>query len=131
MADAPKKSTHTEASPFIYLTQNPECLQIFNDKFFKYEVTIEELFESCKNQYFPKEICVLTFKSWIRRERTDHFALKYKITPNPRLTGDISEQDRETAGLYRQARDLDLIEKWFPDKEKREQARLIFERVCK
>lgn len=122
-----KPHTHTIASPLTPLTSNPECQEIFNFKFSEYEVSIDELADACIKYYSPSIVSILTFKTWIRREKIENFPKKGKT--KPKLQQTFSDNELDIAGQYRQAKKDNLIETWYPKLEKREQARLIYEKV--
>lgn len=128
VVNTPTQTSHTHTNASL-LTTNPECLEIFNFRFSEYDVVIDELADACIKFYAPKEVSVLTFKTWIRREKIDNFQKKGKSKVV--IQHSFTEQEQDIAGQYRQAKRDNLIENWYPNEEKREQARLIFERVYK
>jgi hypothetical protein len=117
-------STHTQLT---LLTSNPECQEIFNFRFSGHDVSIDELADACIKYYVPTMVSVLTFKTWIRREKIENHPKKGKVKPICLQT--FTDDELDEAGRYRQAKKDGFIETWYPKIEKREQARLIFEKV--
>jgi hypothetical protein len=117
-----KQPTHTQLAS---LTTNTECLQLFSEKFSKLDVTIEDLATACIAHYEPATISVMRFKSWIKREQMDNYSPRRQSNKINHLG--FNEKDQEIIGQYKQALRNGLIEQWFPDLDKRQYAKKLFE----
>lgn len=121
-----KQPTHTQ---FASLTTDPECLQLFSEKFSKLDVTIEDVATACTAHYEPATVSVMRFKSWIKREQTENYSPKRQTKKMNHSS--FNEKDQEIVGQYKQALRNGLVEQWFPDLNKRAYAKKLFEEQTK
>lgn len=118
----PTNPAHTQIAS---LTQNHDCIKLFNDKFLLMDITIEDLAASCIDHYQPAYVSVMKFKAWIKREKIENHSKKAVHTK--KVESKFTEKEHEIIGQYKQAIKNGLIDLWFPDLQKRDHAKKLFE----
>lgn len=113
-----RKDTPTQGDLNIACLQDSKCKQLFDDKFSKIDLTIENLLEDCVMYYAllerPQMVSPHRFRKWIANERVDTYAIK-QTDRQFKLWSDLSLEEKKLVSDYKhRLKYADKSELWVP-----------------
>jgi|GEM_PF-2221611 len=143
-------STHTQNLNLKKQTAEQKALnseeakEIFEEKFFDREVTLEKIFEDCRSHYEQKKLWPTEekFLKWLHNEKPVNYKKREKMvnreevsttdsdqTPSPRTT-QFTQEQLTLASDYGHALKTRQLDAFFPDESQRESAKALHDLIC-